>query len=145
MGKKVKQMLDGGPGLIVQFSKCDFWNLGDFLNRNMWSKTFWSKKIDRKKFRNIFFETKTFSYEKVNEKWKFWNFDFFDEKVEKNEISKFSFFIDFFIGFFLEYFVVSKNIFRCLSEKNSSRKNISRKNNFYYSDPKFSQESKNHT
>ena len=29
--------LDGGPGLIAQFSKCDFWNLGDFWNRNMWS------------------------------------------------------------------------------------------------------------
>ena len=29
------QVLDGVSGIIAQFSKCDFWNLGDFLNRNM--------------------------------------------------------------------------------------------------------------
>ena len=49
-GKKRKQMLDGGPGLIAQFSKCDFWNLGDFLNRNMWSKFFSSIFFHRKFF-----------------------------------------------------------------------------------------------
>ena len=50
--KKTKQRLDGGPGLIAQFSKCDFWNLGVFLNRNMWSRFFSSKKNDRKCFRS---------------------------------------------------------------------------------------------
>ena len=33
------------PGIITQFSKYDFWNLGDFGDRNMWSKMFSSKKF----------------------------------------------------------------------------------------------------
>ena len=57
--------LDGGPGLIAQFSKCDFWNLGDFLNQNMWSKKFRQKIVDRKHFgeknRKLFFEVKKIS------------------------------------------------------------------------------------
>ena len=31
------------PHSIAYFSKCDFWNLGDFWNRNMWSKKLSSK------------------------------------------------------------------------------------------------------
>ena len=54
------------PGLIAQFSKRDFWNLGIFLDRNRWTKKFrrkcfieknWSKKkVDNfsKHFRQIF-------------------------------------------------------------------------------------------
>ena len=33
----------GAPGLIAQFSKCDFWNLEKIWDRNMWSKIFSSK------------------------------------------------------------------------------------------------------
>ena len=45
--------------------------------------------------------------EKVNEKWKFQNFDFSGPKIE---ILKFSLFIDFFIEIFFEHFLVSENI-----------------------------------
>ena len=31
----VAKVLDRVSGIIAQFSKCDFWNLWDFLNRNM--------------------------------------------------------------------------------------------------------------
>ena len=52
-------VLDGAPGLVAQFSKCAFWNLGNFWDRNMWSKkfsskTFWSKNFSIEK-RKIFF------------------------------------------------------------------------------------------
>ena len=118
-GEKRKQRLDGGPGLIAQFSKCDFLNLWDFLSRNMWSKffsstNFWSKKISTEN-RKICFETKKKSgkiNEKVNEKWKFRNFGFFRFFLE---ISKCSFFIDFFIYFPPDFFCL-KNIFRSSSD-----------------------------
>ena len=75
LAKKKKQRLDGGPGLIAQFSKCDFWNLGDFLNRNMWSKKNrrkknWSKKISIKHRKKKISRPKK-NPKKINEKLKF--------------------------------------------------------------------------
>ena len=43
LGEIKEQGLDGGHGRIAQFSKYDFWNLWNFLTRNMWSKKFSSK------------------------------------------------------------------------------------------------------
>ena len=40
------------PGLIAQFSKCDFWNLGEIWDRNRYSKKLWSKQFSSKKIRN---------------------------------------------------------------------------------------------
>ena len=86
LGKNREQGLDGGQGLIAQFSKCDFWNLGDFLNQNMWSKFFSS----------IFFSSKIFQ-----------NFDF-----QKFSIDFFSANIFFWKIFFDRKFVRSKNVRR---------------------------------
>ena len=90
------------PRLIVQFSKCDFWNLGDFLNRNMWSKknsskNLWPKKksIEKIVSEKYFFETKKFSYEKSQWKIKFLKFRFFQTFRRKIEISNFHFSLTF--------------------------------------------------
>ena len=102
--------LDGGPGLIAQFSKCDFWNLGDFLNRNMWWKkiveNFLIEQFSIKK-RKIFFEIKHFP-KKINENLKISKFQ---KKNRKLKISKFLFVIDFFIDFFRKVFGLEKLFF----------------------------------
>ena len=67
------------------------------------------------------------------------------KKSKTNQNFEFSFFIDFFIDFFSKNFWSRKIFSDVFPKKKSSRKNIFRKNIFYYSDPKFAQESKNHT
>ena len=67
------------PGLIAQFSKCDFWNLEKISDRNMWSNFFSSIFFDRKKFdrKNIFQKQYFFDEKKSIEhfwKSKFWKF-----------------------------------------------------------------------
>ena len=101
----------------------------------------WFSKFEEKYFRDqkIF---ETFSYEKINEKWKFQNFDFFARKIE---ILKFSFFIDFFIGKMFENFLVSKNIVSTFSTIFFDIENFMFLWIFFYINPKFPQESKNHT
>ena len=89
LGEKVTMGLDGGPGLITQFSKCDFWNLGDFLNRNMWSKKIHRKNFDRKNFRSK--NEKYFSRSKKNRKksmkksMKIQNFEISKKKSKKSK------------------------------------------------------------
>ena len=136
-------------GLLTQFSKCDFWNLWVFLSRNMWSKIVsWNFFLIE-----IFFDWKN-NFSKNNfsrpkkilwkSQWKmkilkFW---FFDEKIE---ISKFSFFIDFFIGNFVG---LEKLFFEniCFQSKKISIKKVSTKifsTTYFYS--KNSKDSKNRT
>ena len=74
--------------MIVRFSKCDFWIPEKILGRS--SKKYVSKKyffetnvFFGKTSKNIFRDKKMCekkSYEKVNEKRKFQNFDFFEKK-----------------------------------------------------------------
>ena len=75
------------PGLIAQFSKCDFWNLGNFLNRNMWSIFFRRKYFDRNNFdqktKIIFRDQKIFDFFSMNKSLKIENFEIL-EKVRKN-------------------------------------------------------------
>ena len=73
--------------MSLEFSKYDFWNLRDFLNRNMGSKCFsskifWSRKISIEK-QKLFFEPKNFRGKKSMKK---------SMKNENFEISIFRFF-----------------------------------------------------
>ena len=136
--KKRKQRLDGGPGLIAQFSKYDFWNLWDIWDRNIffWKchKVFWSSK---KICPNFFWN---FSVEKIMiEKMK--NFDrkskriFFDlpKKIDRN-------------FHFFDYYFFDQNFFDFIRTKNFRTK---KKSEIFfwkiYFDPKCSKDSKNHT
>ena len=114
--------------------------------KNMFPRNIFSRRIFfGKTSKNIFRDQKKIgkkSYEKVNEKWKFRNFEKFSKKIK---ILKFSFFIDFFIGFFSKIFWSRKIFFRSSSEKLFISKKYFFQNIFYYSNPKFAQESKNHT
>ena len=72
-------------------------------------------------------------------------FQNFEKKFEKIEILKFWFFIDFFIDFFFEIFWCRKNIFIFSIEKFFGQKIFDENFSTTYIDPKFPQESKNHT
>ena len=96
--------------MIERLSKCVFWIPEKISDRYRKKSTKKSeiKKCSRKSRKNIFRDQKNIGeiiFEKVNEKWKFRNLDFFKKKIE---ISKFSFYIDFFIRFFRKIFGLKK-------------------------------------
>ena len=135
--------------MLARFSKYDFWIPGKILDlyrkKSTKNKMFRDQLFLSKKSKKYFPRPKIFEEKiiwKINEKWKFQNFDFY---LEKNKILKFSLFIDFFIGIFFENFLVSKNIFSTFSTNCFDLENFIFLWNFFYINPKFSQESKNHT
>ena len=136
-------MLYGGPGLIPQFSKCVFSNLGNFWNQNMWSRFFRRKKWSQNcwsKNSKYFSRPKKFReniYEKIYEKWKFQNFDFFDFFSRNFEIFDFHWlFHRFFLQMFGSRKIFSGFFVNFFDEKKSTKKSIT------YSDSKNPQASK---
>ena len=94
--------------------------------------------------KNIFRDQKRSRKNRWKSQWKMKisKFHFFSKK---SKFWNFHFSLTFSSDFFPDFLWSRKIFFDVFPKKFSSRKNIFRKNIFYYSDPKFSQESKNHT
>ena len=148
--QKKEQRLDGGPGLFAEFSKCDFWNLGDFFieicGRFFSSNIFRSEifSIEKRCFRKIVFR------DKKNRKKFLWKSQW------KMKILKFYFFRFFpeFWNFILsltfsynnfDFFFRPKNLTFFFDDLFSFENYFQKKISITYFDPKWSQDSENHT
>ena len=142
--------------MVARCSKCDFRNLGIIWDRNRWSEKKLSENFSSKKIRKLLVENflgpKIFDFcrkkkivEKINENSKFWNFENFRKffEISKNWFS---------LTFSTKNFFGQKS--KIFGPKNfrpkvfgffSTKKFPDKKFRITYFDPKWSQDSENHT